>query len=132
MKAAKRCKAFHLFQHWQLGQLWPAIADDRYFMGLNQHRTVDFREAEKDFFDHNGYGCLENWRAEFCRLHCPHRKPCGLAAGFIVMGKEHAVPPSGGPSIPGKPPEGGTTDLIPLACAFPEETEHQIVGGEQS
>ena len=81
----EKCKAFQVFQHWQLNRLWPAIAEDRRYMGEKLRRAVGFEEAEKDFFDHNGYGCLENWRAEFCSRHCPHRNTCALAAGFIAM-----------------------------------------------
>jgi hypothetical protein len=76
-----------VYQHGQLNRLVPVIAEDRHYMGENLRRPVAFREAEQDFFDHNGYGCPEIWRAEFCRHHCPHRGQCNLASGFIAFGK---------------------------------------------
>ena len=105
-----KCTAFRLFQQWQLNRLWPAIAEDRHYMGEKLRRTVGFKEAEKDFFDHNGYGCLEKWRAEFCSLHCPHRKKCGLACGFIAMA-------------------GATPQFPHSSYAFPTKTTHVLNGG---
>ena len=126
--ANNRCKAFHVFQHWQLDRLWPAIAEDRYYMGTNLQRTVDLKEAERDFFDHDGYGCPEKWRAEFCSRHCPHRNKCGLAFGFIAMGKKHVVPPLGGQAIPENRLKARLQTLS-SSYAFSAETAHVLNGG---
>lgn len=85
MKTTSTCSAFHLFQHWQLQRLEPAIAEGRLYLSEQLQRTISFAEAESDFFGHNGYGCLERWRAEYCSGLCPNRGSCPLANGFIAQ-----------------------------------------------
>lgn len=84
--ANRRCEAFNSFLSWQLDRLYPAIAEDRHYMGENLHRSVGFQEAEKDFFEHGGYGCLRRWRTEYCARFCSSRANCSLAPKFIEAG----------------------------------------------
>jgi hypothetical protein len=79
------CVKFREFKEWQLSRLDKHIHDNQYFLGEKANHSIEWYEAEYDFFMqyNEKVGC--ELRAEYCSSICSARDGCILGKKFSAL-----------------------------------------------
>ena len=72
------CRSFEELKNWQVAQYQSAVDENKWYMSERSGYEIDWRSAEKDFVDHEYYGCAEKWREKYCMVLCPYYASCAL------------------------------------------------------
>jgi len=82
-----KCIGIHELIDWQVIQYRKEVDAYRHDLSKAQGRCVSWQEAEKEFSQRNFGDLADQWRVEYCGLHCSERKNCLLAAQFLNQKK---------------------------------------------
>jgi hypothetical protein len=80
-----QCQNFKCLKTFQVAELLKHIRDNQYFMGEKLHHSVQWSDAERDFFANHYKQVCHDLRLEYCNNHCSVQD-CSLREAFNKKG----------------------------------------------